>query len=123
MTTTTLFYSLSFKAADHEMRLVIDTLTRNNEDLKVQNQGLVSELELLKEKYYIAKQNFEKTMRETGLLKEELTKAVYARDAIEKEMARMNTKMNEVLSTKKSNEEKLEGLGARVHNLQVDLRR
>jgi len=63
-----------FKISDHDMRQMLETLTRNNEDLKGQNSGLISEVELLREKYYVAKQNLEKTMREGGMLKEELTK-------------------------------------------------
>ncbi|CAF2449920.1 unnamed protein product [Rotaria sp. Silwood2] len=112
-----------FKAADREMRLMIDTLTRNNEDLKGQNQTIINELELLKEKYYIAKQNLEKSMHDTALLKEELTKAVYARDSLEKDSARLSTKVNELTAGKKSTEEKLELLTGRTNNLQVDLRR
>jgi chromosome segregation ATPase len=105
------------------MRLMIDTLTRNNEDLKGQNQSLINELELLKEKYYIAKQNLEKSMRDSALLKEELTKAVYARDSLEKENARLSGKVNELATGKKAAEEKVEMLTARANNLQVDLRR
>ncbi|CAF1095123.1 unnamed protein product [Rotaria sordida] len=112
-----------FKVADREMRLMIDTLTHNNEDLKVQNQTLINELELLKEKYYIAKQNLEKSMHDATLFKEELTKAVYARDSLEKESARLNGKVNELSAGKKSTEEKLELLTGRTHNLEVDLRR
>ncbi|CAF4690932.1 unnamed protein product, partial [Rotaria sp. Silwood1] len=112
-----------FKAADREMRLMIETLTRNNEDLKGQNQTLINELELLKEKYYIAKQNLEKSMHDATLLKEELTKAVYARDSLEKDSARLSAKVNELTSGKKSAEEKLELLTGRANNLQVDLRR
>jgi chromosome segregation ATPase len=115
--------SVSFKTADREMRLMIDTLTRNNEDLKGQNQALINELELLKEKYYIAKQNLEKTMRDVGVLREELTKAVYARDALEKETARLNSKLTELATGKKSADEKVEFLTGRANNLQVDLRR
>ncbi len=116
-------YLNSFKTADREMRLMIDTLTRNNEDLKGQNQALINELELLKEKYYIAKQNLEKSMRDGTLLKEELTKAVYARDSLEKEVARLNGKVNELAAGKKAAEEKVEFLTGRANNLQVDLRR
>jgi prefoldin subunit 5 len=116
-------FSDSFKAADREMRLMIDTLTRNNEDLKVQNQALINELELLKEKYYIAKQNLEKSMRDGALLKDELTKTVYARDSLEKDHLRLNSKVNELSAAKKTAEDKLELLTGRTNNLQVDLRR
>ncbi|CAF1015664.1 unnamed protein product [Rotaria sp. Silwood1] len=112
-----------FKTADREMRLMIDTLTRNNEDLKGQNQALINELELLKEKYYIAKQNLEKSMRDATLLKEELTKAVYARDSLEKESVRLNGKVNELAAGKKAADEKVDFLNGRTNNLQVDLRR
>jgi chromosome segregation ATPase len=105
------------------MRLMIDTLTRNNEDLKGQNQALINELELLKEKYYIAKQNLEKSMRDGTLLKEELTKTLYARDSLEKENVRLTGKVNELSTGKKTAEEKLELLSGRANNLQVDLRR
>jgi chromosome segregation ATPase len=105
------------------MRLMIDTLSRNNEDLKGQNQGLINELELLKEKYYIAKQNLEKSMRDGTVLKEELTKAVYARDSLEKEHVRLTGRVNELATGKKVSDEKLELLGGRANNLQVDLRR
>jgi len=113
----------SFKAADREMRLMIDTLTRNNEDLKGQNQALINELELLKEKYYIAKQNLEKSIRDGSLLKEELTKIVYARDTLEKDNVRMASKLNELQTSKKTTEEKLELIGVRANGLQTDLRR
>ena len=113
----------SFKLADREMRLMIDTLTRNNEDLKGQNLSLIKEFELLKEKYYIAKQNLEKAMRDVILLKEELTKAVYARDAAEKEMDRLNNRVTELASGKKIADEKIEFLTARANSLQIDLRR
>jgi hypothetical protein len=33
-----------FKISDHDMRIMIDQLTRNNEELKGQNQGLISEV-------------------------------------------------------------------------------
>ncbi|CAF0924094.1 unnamed protein product [Didymodactylos carnosus] len=112
-----------FKTADREMRLMIDTLTRNNEDLKGQNQALINELELLKEKYYIAKQNLEKSMRESGMLKDELTKAVYSRDSLEKEVARLTGKVNELSTAKKAADEKLDFLTGKTNNLQVDLRR
>ena len=105
------------------MRLMIDTLTRNNEDLKGHNQTLINELELLKEKYFISKQNLEKSLRDATLLKDELTKATYARDSLEKETVRLNGKVNELAASKKSTEEKLELLTARANNLQVDLRR
>ena len=105
------------------MRLMIETLTRNNEDLKGQNQGLINELELLKEKYYIAKQNLEKSMRDTTTLKKELTKTVFARDSLEKEHVRLNSKINELTMGKKTAEEKLELLTGRANSLQVDLRR
>jgi chromosome segregation ATPase len=105
------------------MRLMIDTLTRNNEDLKGQNQALINELELLKEKYYIAKQNLEKSMRDGTLLKDELTKAVYTRDSLEKENLRLNGKVNELSQSKKVSEEKIELTNGRANNLQVDLRR
>ena len=123
MTQAQQLFSISFKAADREMRLLIDTLTRNTEDLKVQNQSLIGELELLKEKYYIAKQNFEKLMREMATMKEEFTKSIFARDASEKETARLNSKVTELVAAKKTAEDKVEGLTARATNLQVDLRR
>jgi septation ring formation regulator EzrA len=105
------------------MRLMIDTLTRNNEDLKNQNQALINELELLKEKYYIAKQNLEKSMRDGTLLKDELTKTAYAKDSLEKEHVRLSGKVNELSTGKKTAEEKLELLAGRTNGLQVDLRR
>jgi chromosome segregation ATPase len=123
LTKTILSFVVRFKGADREMRLMIDTLTRNNEDLKGHNQALINELELLKEKYYIAKQNLEKAMREITVLKDELTKALYSRDALEKETARLNGKLNELVATKKASDEKVEFLTGRVNNLQVDLRR
>ena len=57
------------------MRLMIDTLTRNNEDLKGQNQALINELELLKEKYYIAKQNLEKSIRDGALFQRRINQS------------------------------------------------
>lgn len=105
------------------MRIMIDSLTRNNEELKGQNQTLINEIELLKEKYYIAKQNLEKTMHDATSLKDELTKAVYARDSLEKESTRLSSKVNELAVAKKSAEEKVDTLTDRSNNLQVDLRR
>ena len=105
------------------MRLMIETLTRNNEDLKGQNQSLINELELLKEKYYIAKQNLEKSIRDATGLKEELTKTVFARDSLEKDHVRLNSKLNELSMSKKTTDEKLELFTGRANNLQVDLRR
>ena len=105
------------------MRLMIDTLTRNNEDLKAQNQALINELELLKEKYYIAKQNLEKSMRDGSLLKDELTKTAYAKDSLEKDHVRLSGKVNELSTGKKTAEEKLDLLSGRTNSLQVDLRR
>ncbi|CAF0851905.1 unnamed protein product [Adineta steineri] len=112
-----------FKAADREMRMMIDTLTRNNEDLKGQNQVLINELELLKEKYFIAKQNLEKSMRDASSLKEEYNKTVFNRDSSEKEVARLTAKVNELTQGKKAADEKIEFLTGRTNNLQVDLRR
>ena len=105
------------------MRLMIDTLTRNNEDLKGQNQALINELELLKEKYYIAKQNLEKSIRDAAVLKDELTKALYARESLEKETVRLSGKVTELAAGKKASDEKVEFLTGRTNNLQVDLRR
>ena len=102
---------------------MIDTLTRNNEDLKGQNQALINELELLKEKYYIAKQNLEKSIRDAAVLKDELTKALYARESLEKENVRLNGKVTELAAGKKASDEKVEFLTGRTNNLQVDLRR
>jgi len=113
----------SFKAADREMRLMIDTLTRNNEDLKGQNQVLINELELLKEKYFIAKQNLEKSMRDAAALKEEYNKTMFSRDSSEKEVARLNARVTELTNAKKAADEKVEFLTGRSNNLQVDLRR
>ncbi len=118
-----LFSLTSFKAADREMRLMIDTLTRNNEDLKGQNQVLINELELLKEKYFIAKQNLEKSMRDAAALKEEYNKTMFSRDSSEKEVARLNARVTELTNAKKAADEKVEFLTGRSNNLQVDLRR
>ena len=91
--------------------------------VKLEDQVLINELELLKEKYYIAKQNLEKSMRDGTVLKEELTKAVYARDSLEKETVRLNGKVNELAAGKKAADEKVDFLNGRTNNLQVDLRR
>jgi chromosome segregation ATPase len=105
------------------MHSMIDTLTGNNEDLKGQNQALINELELLKEKYYIAKQNLEKSMRDSAILQEQYTKAAYTRDSFEQEIGRLNAKMTELAAGKKAMEERMEFLTGRTNNLQVDLRR
>lgn len=105
------------------MRLMVDTLTRNNEDLKGQNQALTNEMELIKEKYYISRQNLEKALREVTFLKEEYTKAIYAREFSEKETARLTAKVNELTTSKKAADEKIEQLTGLCNNLQVDLRR
>lgn len=96
-----------FKITDHDMRIMIDQLTRNNEELKVQNQGLVSEVELLREKYFVAKQNLEKTIRESGLMKEDLSKSLFGKDAMEKEINRLNAKLSENVASRKAAEDKV----------------
>lgn len=112
-----------FKLSDHDMRQMIDTLTRNNEDLKNQNSGLISEVELLREKYYVAKQNLEKAMREGGLLKEDLTKIQFSKESIETELQRANSKLNEVDSLRKSAEDKVEFLNNKMNTSTIDLRK
>lgn len=103
-----------FKIADHDMRVMIDQLTRNNEELKGQNQGLISEVELLREKYFVAKQNLEKALREGTQLKDELTKTLFSKDTLDKEFARVNAKLSETLAGKKAAEDKLEFLNNKV---------
>ena len=112
-----------FKIADHDMRVMIDQLTRNNEELKAQNQGLISEVELLREKYFVAKQNLEKALREGTQLKEELTKTLFSKDALEKEFARVNAKLSEALAGKKTAEDKAEFLNNKVNTTTADLRK
>ena len=102
-----------FKISDHDMRIMIDQLTRANEELKGQNQGLVSEVELLREKYFVAKQNLEKTIRESGLMKDDLSKALFAKDTLEKELTRINAKFTETVATKKAAEDKVTILDVR----------
>lgn len=112
-----------FKITDHDMRLMIDQLTRNNEELKGQNNGLISEVELLREKYFVAKQNLEKLMREGGSIKEDLTKTLFNRDALEKELARVTAKYTEAASCRKAAEDKVEFLSNKVNTTSVDLRK
>jgi chromosome segregation ATPase len=112
-----------FKISDRDMRIMIDTLTRNNEELKTNNQNLVSEVELLREKYFLAKQNLEKSIREAGMLKDELTKTLFSKDSVDKELARLNGKLNEVSTARKAADEKCEYLNGRVNNLNNDLRK
>lgn len=112
-----------FKITDRDMRIMIDTLTRNNEELKNQNQGMISELELLREKYFLAKQNLEKTIRDNTLLKDDLTKAIFAKDTLEKELARLSGKFNETQTARKAAEDKNEFLNTKVNNLNSDLRK
>jgi len=91
--------------------------------LKGQNAGLISEVELLREKYYVAKQNLEKAMREGGLMKDDLTKTLYARDAMEKDLSRLTAKLNEVTAGKKSADDKVEFLNNKINTSSVDLRK
>jgi len=112
-----------FKISDHDMRIMIDQLTRANEELKGQNQGLVSEVELLREKYFVAKQNLEKTIRESGLMKDDLSKALFAKDTLEKELTRINAKFTETVATKKAAEDKVEFLNNKVNTTSADLRK
>jgi DNA repair exonuclease SbcCD ATPase subunit len=112
-----------FKIADHDMRVMIDQLTRNNEELKAQNQGLISEVELLREKYFVAKQNLEKALREGTQLKDELTKTLFAKDTLEKEFARVNAKLGETLAAKKIADDKVEFLNNKVNTTTADLRK
>jgi DNA repair exonuclease SbcCD ATPase subunit len=112
-----------FKIADHDMRLMIDQLTRNNEELKAQNQGLISEVELLREKYFVAKQNLEKAVREGTQLKDDLTKTLFAKDSLEKELARVSAKLSEVSAGKKAADDKVEFLNNKVTTTTADLRK
>ena len=112
-----------FKLADRDMRIMIDTLTRNNEELKQQNQSMISELELLREKYFLAKQNLEKTIRDNTLLKDDLTKTLFAKDSFEKELARLSGKFNETATARKAAEDKCAFLDTKVNNLNGDLRK
>lgn len=112
-----------FKITDHDMRVMIDQLTRNNEELKGQNQGLISEVELLREKYFVAKQNLEKAMREGGLMKEDLTKTLFAKESLEKELTRVNAKLNESQSARKAADDKVEFLNNKINSHSVDLRK
>lgn len=112
-----------FKLSDHDMRIMIDQLTRNNEDLKNQNQGLINEVELLKEKYFVAKQNLEKTMREGALIKEDLTKTLFAKDSIEKELSRLNSRVTETSASSKAAEDKIEFLSNKINTTSADLRK
>jgi chromosome segregation ATPase len=102
---------------------MIDQLTRNNEELKAQNQGLISEVELLREKYFVAKQNLEKALREGTQLKDELTKTLFAKDTLEKEFARVNAKLGETLAAKKIADDKVEFLNNKVNTTTADLRK
>jgi chromosome segregation ATPase len=112
-----------FKIADHDMRLMIEALTRNNEELKGQNQGLISEVELLREKYFVAKQNLEKAMNDGASLKEELNKALFGRDALEKDFARASAKMAENAGARKAAEDKVEFLKNKAEQATVDLKK
>jgi prefoldin subunit 5 len=105
------------------MRLMIDTLTRNNDDYKVQNTALINELELLKEKYQIVKQNLDKSMRDTILIKDEFTKGMFVRSTTDKEIHQLTQQVNELTVAKKTGEDKIEFLTGRVNHLQVELRR
>lgn len=112
-----------FKISDHDMRIMIDQLTRANEEIKGQNQGLASEVELLREKYFVAKQNLEKTIRESGIMKDELNKALFTRDNLEKEATRLNTKLSETSAARKAAEDKVEFLNNKVNTTSADLRK
>jgi chromosome segregation ATPase len=112
-----------FKVTDHDMRVMIDQLTRNNEELKGQNQGLISEVELLREKYFVAKQNLEKAMREGGLMKEDLNKHMFAKESLEKELSRVNSKLTEHSAGRKAAEDKVEFLNNKINSHSVDLRK
>lgn len=112
-----------FKVTDRDMRIMIDQLTRNNEEFKGQNQGLISEVELLREKYFVAKQNLEKSMREGGLMKDDLTKTLFAKDSLEKEFARVSAKLTENVAGRKAAEDKVEFLNNKVNTTSVDLRK
>jgi DNA repair exonuclease SbcCD ATPase subunit len=112
-----------FKITDHDMRVMIDQLTRNNEEMKNQNQGLISEVELLREKYFVAKQNLEKSIRESGIMKDDLTKTLFNKDSLEKELTRVSTKLTETSAARKAAEDKVEFLNNKVNTTSVDLRK
>ena len=112
-----------FKFADRDMRAMIEQLQRGNDELKSSQQALGNEVELLREKYYVAKQNLEKTIRESSLMKEELTKTLFMKDTIEQELARVQAKLNEHVANKKATDEKLEAATTRANTTSVDLRK
>lgn len=112
-----------FKISDHDMRIMIDQLTRSNEELKGQSQGLSSEVELLREKYFVAKQNLEKAIREGGIMKDDLNKTLFSKDNLEKELTRVNTKLNENMASRKAAEDKVEFLNNKVNTTSADLRK
>lgn len=112
-----------FKISDHDMRIMIDQLTRANEELKGQNQGLGSEVELLREKYFVAKQNLEKAIREGGIMKDDLNKTLFAKDNLDKEVTRLSTKLNETSASRKAAEDKVEFLNNKVNTTGADLRK
>ena len=112
-----------FKITDHDMRIMIDQLTRNNEEVKNQNQGLIGEIELLREKYFVAKQNLEKAMREGSLMKDDLTKTLFAKDALDKELAKVSSKLTETQAARKTAEDKAEFLNNKINTTSTDLRK
>lgn len=80
-------------------------------------------MELLREKYYVAKQNLEKAMREGGLMKEELNKSMFAKENLEQELQRTNTKLTETSSARISAEDKIDFLNNKMNQSQIDLRK
>lgn len=112
-----------FKIADHDMRLMIDGLTRNNEEIKGQNQGLISEVELLREKYFVCKQNLEKAMQDGAAMKEELNKSLYGRETMEKDFVRISSKLAENTGARKQAEDKVEFLKNKGDQATVDLKK
>ena len=62
-------------------------------------------------------------MREGGLMKDDLTKVVFAKENLESESARLNKKLSEVSAIKGAAEDKVEFLSSKMEASSADLRK
>lgn len=62
-------------------------------------------------------------MREGGLMKDDLTKVLFAKENLEAETARVNKKLSEISAAKNTAEDKVEFLNSKMEASSIDLRK
>lgn len=114
-------FFISYKANERELRTMIEKLKRDNDDLKTKYS--VGELHSLKENYQTTKQALEQAKREIFSMKDEIHKASFERDTLQREVGYLNEKINELNAGKKKADVKVEQLSEQVEKLQTHLKR